>query len=1691
MKKSIIYLFLFMSTSLFAQTYYAPTTGVLSSYSGGCPIGVNTGTFVDDGGVSSNYSSNITDIYQTICPTVAGESIQLTFTLFNMENNVDYIKIANGPAQNSSVFTSAPADAFGWITGNLGAIVPFSYTATNSSGCLTVRTYTDGGTQRAGFVATISTVNNGTALSSGNSDCSNSTFICSNTSFNDVSYGPGLSPNDACGNSSCLTGEVYSNWYTFTAKTTGTLTLNIAPNTPTDDFDFALYGPNVACGAAVAPIRCSFAGVSGSTGLSNTAFDASEDVSGDSYVSQLNVIAGETYKLMVNNWSPGGAGFNMTFGGTATLGTNPPSVNSVANCGAQSTTLTATPDVLGGAYLWNTGATTPSITVSPSSTTSYSCVYTINSCSSVTSGSGTITVTPTPTATISYSGSPFCTSLGAQAVNLSGTNSYTGGTFSSAGGLSINSTTGLITPSSSTSGPYTVTYAIPAVGACPSTNATTSITIDGTPSAIAGGSQSICAGSTALVSGASSANGTIAWTHNGNGTITNPTSLTPTYNSTLADAGNTVTLTMTVTSNNSCGGTATASYAVVVNAIPTVTNATLTQAICSGSNATFIPTSAVASSTYAWTASLTSGTVTGFSASGSGNISNLLTNATSTSGTVTYIITPTGPATTSCVGTPVNFVVTVNPIPAVTNATLTQAICSGSTATFIPTSGVASTTFAWTASLTSGTVTGFSASGIGNISEILTNTSTTSSGSITYVVIPTGPATTSCVGTPVNFVVTVNPIPTVTNATLTQAICSGSSATFTPTSGVASTTFAWTASLTSGTVTGFSASGTGNISNVLTNSTTTSGTVTYVITPTGPVTTSCVGTPVNFVVTVNPIPTVTNAILTQAICSGSSATFTPTSGVVSTTFAWTASLTSGTVTGFSASGSGNISNVLTNSTTTSGTVTYVITPTGPVTTSCIGTPVNFVVTVNPIPTVTNASLTQAICSGSSATFTPTSGVASSTFGWTASLNSGTVTGFSTSGSGNISNVLTNSTTTSGTVTYVITPTGPATTSCVGTPVNFVVTVSPKPTFTSTFVSPTTCNGTDGTFSLHNLDISTNYTINYSSPSISSSSFTSDGFGDYTVTNLASGAYTFTLTNDLTGCVSSSATTISLLNPGAPVLSITDPSAVCSPTTVDITASSVTSGSSGVVSLSYWNDPGALNSLINPNSISISNTYYIKADNGSCSDIKPVVVLINNKPLVDAPSNITACDSYTLPVLSNGNYYTLTGGNGTALFAGNTISSTQSVYVYASSGTTPNCVSENSFNITINTTPIADSPIDVEVCDDYVLPALTVGNYYSASNGSGLIASGTVLHSTQTLYVYATTNTVPACHSENSFNIIINVTPIVDDIADFNVCDSMKLPIITGSNLSGNEAYYLGQNGANPQYFPGDLVLNSIPVIYIYDSVSNCHSEQSFSVNLGITKDPTFIFNSFCEGSSNGPLAITSPGGSFDFYPAVSNGALIDATTGIISNEVGGSTYPVRYITNGTCPDTLILPIIVNTMPNSPILSNDTTYCFSETIVNMTAIANSGGLISWYSDNSLSNLVGTGLTFMPSANTETYYVTETNTNASPTCESLPSMTTITVQSCEVYVPSAFTPDGDKINDTWELKYLDVNFPLSTVKIFNRWGNIVFESQAGKYELYPWDGKIEGSELPIASYFYVIEHNDGKTETRKGTVTIIKN
>ncbi|WP_418513257.1 IPT/TIG domain-containing protein, partial [Corallibacter sp.] len=97
-----------------------------------------------------------------------------------------------------------------------------------------------------------------------------------------------------------------------------------------------------------------------------------------------------------------------------------------------------------------------------------------------------------------------------------------------------------------------------------------------------------------------------------------------------------------------------------------------------------------------------------------------------------------------------------------------------------------------------------------------------------------------------------------------------------------------------------------------------------------------------------------------------------------------------------------------------------------------------------------------------------------------------------------------------------------------------------------------------------------------------------------------------------------------------------------------------------------------------------NQYYCEMTSATCDLVSIAVQLNVNNPQVDTLADYSDCSSYTLPALTNGNYFTQANGNGTQLNAGDVISSTQTIYIFNEVGTAPNtCSNESSFTVTIS------------------------------------------------------------------------------------------------------------------------------------------------------------------------------------------------------------------------------------------------------------------------------------------------------------------------------------------------------------------------------------------------------------------------
>jgi len=271
-------------------------------------------TFLDNGG-AGNYPLN-SNYMVTYCPATAGQCISASFSMFDVEDGYDFLEVFDGNSPLSAPLSGSP------FTGT--SIGTLTATTSNTSGCLTFWFTSDDLVVGAGWSANISCATCAAPTAALAQDCFGGTTVCSDAAFSGNSSGSGNDVDLDASNMGCLSGENQSSWYYFSPSASGTVALNITPSDPTDDYDFAIWGPmaTITCPPNSNPVRCSYAGTTGTTGLDASAgAQTSEGALGDGFVGVLNVVAGEKYILLVDNYSASTSPFTLdwTLSGGASL----------------------------------------------------------------------------------------------------------------------------------------------------------------------------------------------------------------------------------------------------------------------------------------------------------------------------------------------------------------------------------------------------------------------------------------------------------------------------------------------------------------------------------------------------------------------------------------------------------------------------------------------------------------------------------------------------------------------------------------------------------------------------------------------------------------------------------------------------------------------------------------------------------------------------------------------------------------------------------------------------------------------------------------------------------------------------------------------------------------------------------------------------------------------------------------------------------------------------------------------------------------------------------------------------------------------------------------------------------------------------------------------------------------------------
>ncbi|TNE66884.1 MAG: hypothetical protein EP344_02220 [Bacteroidetes bacterium] len=489
--------------------------------------------------------------------------------------------------------------------------------------------------------------------------------------------------------------------------------------------------------------------------------------------------------------------------------------------------------------------------------------------------------------------------------------------------------------------------------------------------------------------------------------------------------------------DSTCTGPPT-EFSITVNPVPTVDPVT-DQTVCAGDMTAPVSfTGAVPGTVFDW---VNDNTTIGLAASGSGDIAAFVAvNAGNTPEVGTVTVTPVFTNNNVvCPGATAQFAITVNPVPTVEPVSNQQVCAGNSTALITFSSPVPGTVFEWT---NDNPGIGLAASGSGNIPAFVAVNAGNAPEVATITVTPVfSNNNTDCPGASVQFTISVNPVPTVDPVT-DQTVCAGTMTAPVIFSGaVPGTVYNWT---NNNTTIGLVAAGSGDIpAFTALNAGTTPEVATIIVTPSYTNNDfTCEGGTTSFSITVNPVPAV-DPISDQVVCDGASTAEVVFSGPVpGTVFSWTNDEPS---IGLAASGSGDIPafNAVNNGVTPV-TATITVTPTfSDNGVDCPGGSVTFTITVGPVPTVDPVS-NQEVCSDDQvAPISFTGSVPGTVYNW---VNDNPSIGLAAAGSGNIAAFTAlNAGNTIQVATITVTPQfDDGDVSCTGDPVQFTITVYPRP-----------------------------------------------------------------------------------------------------------------------------------------------------------------------------------------------------------------------------------------------------------------------------------------------------------------------------------------------------------------------------------------------------------------------------------------------------------------------------------------------------------------------------------------------------------------------------------------------------------------------------------------------------------------------
>jgi len=524
----------------------------------------------------------------------------------------------------------------------------------------------------------------------------------------------------------------------------------------------------------------------------------------------------------------------------------------------------------------------------------------------------------------------------------------------------------------------------------------------------------------------------------------------------------------------------------------------------------------------------------------------------------------------------------------------------------------------------------------------------------------------------------------------------------------------------------------------------------------------------------------------------------------------------------------------------------------------------------------------------------------------------------------------------------------------------------------------------------------------------------------------------------------------------------------------------------------WLPGGDTSSLISVSPLS-TTIYTLTAATGTCSATNTYTLYVHPLPVTaHLTSTITPICSGDSIVLSQGgaNTYTWTSTSYTFTAADTVANGVKFVpklgkdtFIVKGKDTITGCVNTDTVRVTVKKSP------NVMVSPASAPPICPGGSVtFTVSADSGMVSytwsPTTNLHPSDTSTIITVSPTVTAsyqvigkdtngCTSDNEALVIIPQDTISVNSAKICVSNSVTLNASSNIALSYTWSPATGLSGTS-----GSSVIANPRNTTVY-TISGIDAKGCTGVNtatvtvnslpiISSTKTPTIS----CSGQ---PTVLTASGA---FTYTWSTGT-VGVTTTVY--PITNTEYTVVGTDTNNCSNTATQILLVNPSPTVAINGGITSVILN---LGQSIILNASGALtySWTSGNVTCDSCALN-TESPIANIQ-YCVAGANING---CTDTVCLHVVVENVCDVFIPDAFSPNGDGQND--EFKVYSRCIVELTLQIFDRWGNQVFN----KSDLSAaWDGTYGGSLMNTGSYVYQVQYtlSNGKTTKTKGNFSLMR-